>query len=128
MKDNLKAFIARNKLRLFIGLGFLGFFTSMINYLTFAKVWAPTFEYYGIAPSAIYVLIIPGVIMAAFIMGYAYDHLDLWGFEVSYQNGANINPEFSENCALAKETNTLVKQLQRDMEEIKKKKQEMEKP
>ena len=98
MKDTTKAFIARNKLRLFIGLGFLGFFTSMINYLTFAKVWAPTFEYYGINPQIIYVLAIPGVIVGAFVMGYVYDRLHLWGFEVSYQNSANINPEFEKIC------------------------------
>lgn len=115
MKDTTKAFIARNKLRLFVGLSFLGFITSMVNYLTFAKVWAPTFEYYGITPSIIYALIIPSVILSAFVMGYIYDKMHLWGFEVSYQNDAHINPEFSENCELTKETNTLVKQIQQEI-------------
>ena len=117
MKDTTKSFIARNKLRLFIGLGFLGFFTSMINYLTFAKVWAPTFEFYGISPSIIYLLIIPGVIASAFAMGYIYDRLHLWGLETSYLNSANINPEFSENCRVNKDSNELIKKLCNQTEE-----------
>ncbi|MGB8481001.1 MAG: hypothetical protein WCE63_19520 [Acidobacteriaceae bacterium] len=111
IKNSTKSFIARNKLRLFVGLAFLGFATSMANWLVFAKVWAGTFEYCGIPPVAIYAAIIPGVVIMAFIMGYAYDRLNLWGLEVSYQNSKQINPEFARMCEIVEENNKLLKKL-----------------
>jgi hypothetical protein len=118
MDNSTKSFIARNKLRLFVGLGFLGFATSMANWLVFAKVWAGTFEFYGIPPIVIYTAIIPGVIIAAFVMGYFYDMLHLWGLEVSYQNSKQINPEFAKVCAETEENNRLMKENKLMLEQI----------
>jgi hypothetical protein len=92
-----KKFLARNKLRLFIGVGFLGVVTSIINYLTFAKVWSETFVYYGIPLPAVYIGIPILFVLSCWGAGYVYELSGMWAYEVSHQN-TTINPEFLSVC------------------------------
>jgi hypothetical protein len=97
MKDTTKAFVARNKLRLFIGASFVGLFLSFLGYETFAKVWADTFAYYGIPPMLMYALGPILIVSGCWLVGYEYEKQKIWEYEVSHQN-VNINPEFSKVC------------------------------
>ena len=94
----MRAFISRNKLRLFIGLGFLSVATAIINYLTFAKVWSETFTYYGIPSVAVYIGLPIIFVISCWGIGYAYEFSGLWAYEVSHQN-TEVNPEFSKICS-----------------------------
>ena len=94
----MRPFIARNKLRLFIGLGFLSVATAIINYLTFAKVWSETFTYYGVPVVAVYLGLPVLFVVSCWGIGYAYEFSGLWAYEVSHQN-SEVNPEFSKVCS-----------------------------
>lgn len=97
MEDSTKAFIARNKLRLFVGSAFVGLVLSFLSYETFAKVWADTFSYYGIPPLLVYILGPVFIFLGCWFVGYEYEIQRLWAYEVSHQN-KNINPEFVKVC------------------------------
>ena len=97
MKDSTKAFVARNKLRFAIGMSFVGMFMSMFGYLTFAKVWSATLEYYHIPVTLIYIFGPIIIILSCWYFGYWYEMKKIWEYEVSHQN-KNINPEFSKVC------------------------------
>jgi hypothetical protein len=88
----MRSFLARNKLRLFVGMAFASVFLAIFNILTFAKVWSATFEYYGVPSLVVYVGIPVAYFVITFGLGYAYEFSGLWEKEVSYQNLV-LNPE-----------------------------------
>ena len=95
MNGSWKSFIARNKLRFFLGMGFLGVFMSVFNFLTFAKVWSETFEYFGIPMVLVYVAIPTVLIFGCWYFGFWYEMNKLWEEEIVHQN-QNINPQLNE--------------------------------
>jgi hypothetical protein len=95
VNPEIMAVIARNKLRFFIGTAFLGVFMSIFNFLTFAKVWSGTFEYYGIPLTVIYAAIPLAFIIGCWYFGYWYEMNKLWEYEVVHQT-KNLNPQFNE--------------------------------
>lgn len=95
MKTKTKSFIARNKLRLFNGMGFLGTIMSIFNFLTFAKVWSSTFEYYGIPLIFVYVFVPLGLVFGCWYFWYWYEMSGVWEEEVAHQN-ENVNPQLTE--------------------------------
>ena len=88
----MKDFLARNKLRLFVGMAFASVFLALFNILTFAKVWSGTFEYYGVPSLLVYVGVPTAYFVVTFGIGYIYEFSGLWAKEVSYQNIV-LNPE-----------------------------------
>jgi|WetSurMetagenome_2_1015567.scaffolds.fasta_scaffold07071_12 hypothetical protein len=92
-----KKFIARSRLRFGLGVGIIGSFLSVINILTFAKVWQPTFENYGIPMAVIYIIMPVGYLSICWMIGYLYDVKGIWKEETSHSN-AFLNPEFVVLC------------------------------
>jgi len=93
MKENHLRFFARNKLRFFVGLSFIGIIMSIFNFLTFAKVWSGTFEYYSISPTIVYVTIPLVLVIGCWYAGFWYEINKVWAYETSHMN-TNVNPEF----------------------------------
>jgi len=110
------SFIARNKLRFFVGMSFLSVIISVFTFLTFAKVWASTFEYYGIPPIAVYISIPTLLLFFSWYSGYWYEMNRMWEYEVSHLN-QNVNVEFGKMI-------TDIEQQRCDIKEIKKMLQE----
>jgi len=92
-----KKFIARSRLRFTLGLGIIGSFLTIINMLTFAKVWEGTFIYYGVPMLIIYIILPMGYMISCWCIGYLYDVKGIWKEETSHAN-ANLNPEFVVLC------------------------------
>jgi hypothetical protein len=92
-----KKFIARHRLRFSLGLGIIGSFLTVINMLTFAKVWEETFKFYSIPMIIIYAVLPLGYIIVCWFIGYFYDVKGIWKEETSHSN-ANLNPEFLVLC------------------------------
>lgn len=92
-----KKFIARSRLRFTLGLGVIGSFLTIINMLTFAKVWEETFKFYNIPMIIIYVVLPVGYMITCWWIGYLYDIKGIWAEEVSHQN-EYLNPEFVVLC------------------------------
>lgn len=103
-----KSFVARNKLRFFIGMGFVGVIMSVFNFLTFAKVWSGTFEYYGIPPGVIYISIPLGLVLFGWYSGYWYEMNKFWEEEVIHQN-SNLNPQLMELIQDVKDIKEMLK-------------------
>lgn len=95
MEERYLKFIARNKLRFFVGMGFLGIIMSIFGFLTFAKVWSSTFEYYGISPVMMYIIVPIGLVVLGWYLGYWYEMNNLWKYEVTHLN-TNVNTEFEQ--------------------------------
>jgi hypothetical protein len=95
MDEKYLKFIARNKLRFFVGMGFLGIIMSIVSFLTFAKVWSTTFTYYGISPLMIYIIVPVGLVVLGWYLGYWYEMNNLWKYEVTHLN-TNVNTEFEQ--------------------------------
>jgi len=93
MKENHLRSFARNKLRFFVGLSFIGIIMSIFNFLTFAKVWSGTFEYYSISPTIVYVTIPLVLVIGCWYAGFWYEINKVWAYETSHMN-TNVNPEF----------------------------------
>lgn len=92
-----KSFIARNKARLFVGLGFVGIFTTILWILTFAKVWSETFVYYGIPPVAVYIGLPIAFLLGAWVLGIFYELSGLQADEITHHN-TELNKEFGKAC------------------------------
>ena len=92
-----KKFIARSRLRFGLGLGIIGSFLTIINMLTFAKVWQPTFESWGIPMLFMYFVLPFGYLVTCWAIGYLYDVKGIWKEETSHSN-AYLNPEFVILC------------------------------
>lgn len=101
-----KQFIARSRLRFLLGSGMAGIVISLMNILTFAKVWEETFKYYNIPTLPLYVSFPVIYVIACWYIGLWYEQSGLWGAESSHIN-QNMNPEFRQIC--------------KDMEQIKEK-------
>jgi uncharacterized membrane protein YdbT with pleckstrin-like domain len=111
MEDELmmwRPFIARNKLRFFIGMGFISIIMSIFNFLTFAKVWSSTFEFYGIPTWIIYIIVPVGLILLGWYLGYWYEMGKFWEEEVIHQN-SNLNPQLMELIDDVKEIKAMLK-------------------
>ena len=75
---------------------------SLISFLTFAKVWQGTFEYYGI-PFVFVVVLCPVLILGvAFILGHCMIHFKVQEAMQSLGN-TEANKEFAELCKDVKE-------------------------
>ena len=105
---SIKKFLARNKLRVFIGTGFAGIITSTVTYLTFGKVWQDTFIFYGIPMLLVYACLIIGYPVFCLTTAYIYEFSGLWAEEVSHQN-TTLNPEFEKLCKDVEEIKQLLK-------------------
>lgn len=88
-------FIARHRLRFGAGVGLIGSFFSIFSLLTFAKVWEPTFVFYGIPPILVYIGFPIAYIVMCWGVGYIYDRKGLWKAEVAFGNRQQ-NPELME--------------------------------
>jgi hypothetical protein len=105
---NWRPFFARNKLRFFLGMGFLGVFMSIFNFLTFAKVWSATFEFYGIPIGIVHLAIPLLLIVGCWYSGYWYEMNNLWTEEVIHQN-QTLNPQLMELMRDVKELKEMLK-------------------
>ena len=104
MNHSFKSFLARTKYRFFNGTGFAGVFTGILAILTFAKVWASTFEYYGVNPVLAYVAIPATYVLLCYSAGFVYEMSGIQALEISHQN-QNVNPEVLILLANGKEAN-----------------------
>lgn len=95
MNPRWKGIVARNKLRLFNGLGFLSMIMAIFNFLTFAKVWSDTFEYYGIPSVLVYAVVPLGLVFGAWYFWFWYESNKLWEEEIIHQN-KYVNPQLNE--------------------------------
>ena len=111
MKKSTLALIARNKLRFFIGMSFFGILMSIFGFLTFAKVWSGTFEYYGVPPIIIYITVPVMLVLGCWYVGFWYEMNKLWEYEVSHLN-KNINPEFVTLIETVDRLETKINELQ----------------
>lgn len=68
---------------------------TVINLLTFAKVWENTFIYYSIPPISVYILLPLFFITGCWYVGYLYDIKGLWKAETKFGNKKQ-NPELME--------------------------------
>jgi hypothetical protein len=105
MNQKTIEFIARIKLRFFIGMSILMVVMNLFTILTFAKVWAPTFQFYGIPPIVIEIVLPALFILSCYCVGHYWDMAGIWNREADYTNRAN-NPQVPE--------------MMRDIKEIKK--------
>lgn len=74
-----------------------GIFLSILNILTFAKVWQSSFEFYNIPLLLIYIAFPIGYIILCWGVGLWYEQSGLWGEENSHINN-NMNVEFLKLC------------------------------
>ena len=111
MNHSFKSFLARTKYRFFNGTGFAGVFTGILAILTFAKVWASTFEYYGVNPVLAYVAIPATYVLLCYSAGFVYEMSGIQALEISHQN-QNVNPEVLILLANGKEANERLKEIQ----------------
>ena len=88
-------FIARMKLRFFIGWTIISVPAWILNLETFAKVWSPTFEYYGISSTLVYLGIPAVFVVSCYYIGHFWDMWGIWNRENDYTNRAN-NPQIPE--------------------------------
>jgi hypothetical protein len=95
MKEKYLKFVARNKLRFFVGMGFLTIIMSIFSFLTFAKVWSDVFISFGISPTMLYVIVPMGLVVTGWYLGYWYEMNNLWRYEVTHLN-TNVNTEFEQ--------------------------------
>jgi hypothetical protein len=110
-------FIARIKLRFFIGSMLITALAWIPNLLTFAKVWAPTFEYYGILPEIVYVTIPVGFLASCYLVGHFWDILGFWNRENDYMNRVN-NPQVPEIMDNIKKIGENVTKIEDNIAEI----------
>jgi hypothetical protein len=110
MKESTKEFLARSKYRFFNGTSFAGVLTGLLGILTFAKVWAPTFEFYGISPVLAYVSIPAFYILFCYFGGFAYELSGIQAKEISHQN-KNVNPEVVRLLANGDKSNALLEKI-----------------
>ena len=115
MNHNLKSFLARTKYRFFNGTGFAGVLTGVLAILTFAKVWAATFEYYGINPSLAYIAIPMAYVLLCYFGGLAYELSGIQALEISHQN-QNVNPEVLILLANGKEANKRLDKIMKKLD------------
>ena len=111
----MKSFIARTKYRFFNGTGFAGILIGLLGILTFAKVWAGTFEYYGIEPVLAYVLIPLFYVAFCYFGGLAYELSGIQALEISHPN-LNVNPELTRLLATGEEGNAMLKKILEKLE------------
>jgi hypothetical protein len=90
-----KKFIARSRMRFLLGSGIAGIIMSFVTLLTFAKVWATTFEYYGIPMLPVYIAFPVLYMIVCWYGGLLYERSGVWGEETSFVN-KTLNPEFLE--------------------------------
>lgn len=88
-------FIATHHLRYGIGVGIVGSIITVVNILTFAKVWEETFKFYGIPPIAVFTIFPAGYIFVCWFTGYLFDIKGIWKAETKFAN-RNQNPEILE--------------------------------
>ena len=89
--------IGRNYFRFQIGYGFVSIANSIFSYFTFAKVWQPSFEYYGIPFGFVLAGIPACMTLIAWLLGYYYIKAGLLSAQVSLNNTEG-NPEFALMC------------------------------
>jgi hypothetical protein len=114
-----KKFIARHRLRFTLGLGIIGSVLTVINMLTFAKVWEETFKFYNIPMVVIYVILPLGYMAACWWIGYLYDVKGIWKEETSHAN-ANLNPEFVVLCDNVIELDKKLDELNKKLDDLNK--------
>jgi len=115
-----KKFIARSRLRFGLGMAIIGSLLTVINMLTFAKVWQPTFEAYGIPMLAVYIILPFGFIISSWFIGYIYDVKGLWKEETSHTN-IYLNQEWMILCENVGILSIKLDDLNKKMENIIKK-------
>lgn len=93
MDQKTVEFIARMKLRFFIGWAIISIPANILNLETFAKVWASTFEFYGIPAVLVYAAIPVLFMLSCYYVGHFWDMWGIWNRENDYINRVN-NPQF----------------------------------
>ncbi len=110
MKESTKDFLARTKYRFFNGTGFAGIMIGLLTILSFGKLWAPTFEFYGINPVITYITIPVLYVLICYFGGLAYELSGIQAKEISHQN-RNVNPEVVTLLANGRESNERLQQI-----------------
>ncbi len=90
-------FVAKHRLRFMAGVGIVGSIITVVNILTFAKVWESTFNFYGIPAVVVYIVLPISYIGICWGVGYIYDKKGLWKAEQRFGNKSQ-NDEFLEIC------------------------------
>lgn len=99
---NLSEHIGRAYVKFQTGYTPIAYTLSLIGFLTFAKVWQGTFEYYGIPFTIIVVLCPILILVVAFILGHSMIYFKVQEAMQSLGN-QEANKEFSELCRDVKE-------------------------
>ena len=92
---NLQYWFGSNRDRYVIGTTLFGITISIINILSFAKLWVADFEAMGIPPIALYIGIPAGYIFGCWFTGFIYQITGIYAQEASFNN-QHGNPEFSQ--------------------------------
>lgn len=87
--------IAKNRMRYSRGAGWAGMLLAFVSTLTFAKVWEPTFVYFGIPTTLIYIGLPITYLVMCWTVGYIDEKKKLWEAEVKYANNI-LNKEWLE--------------------------------
>lgn len=94
--------IGRKYVKFQIGYVIISYALSLIGFLTFAKVWQETFEYYGIPFWAVVVLCPFFIFGIAFILGHCWIYFKIQEAMQSLGN-TEANKEFADLCRDVKE-------------------------
>jgi hypothetical protein len=85
--------VAKNRMRYARGAGWAGMLLAFVSTLTFAKVWEPTFVYFGIPTKLIYFGLPTAYLFTCWVIGYIDEKKKLWEAEVKYSNNV-LNKEW----------------------------------
>ena len=113
-RDGISRFLGENWFRFNIGWGVVVVVNGIVNYLTFAKVWQGTIEYYGI-PFAVAIVALPVTILAGgWVVGYLIIKKNVLAAQNSLQN-RQANPEF---VALIEQVKRMEETLERVEQQV----------
>lgn len=81
-------FIAKNLWRINQGLARIGIVWALIGFLTFIKVWQPTFEYYGINIGGAFLFLGVAYFLTSWVVGWLNER---WNFSrAEYVHQINV--------------------------------------
>jgi hypothetical protein len=105
--DTLSKLIGENWFKFILGWGYIGILFTFLSYLTFAKVWQATIEYYGIPFVVVIIIAPPLLFISSWYIGDFVIRKNLLSHQISLQN-RDANPEFKELC---ENTRLILKEL-----------------
>lgn len=88
--NRVQKWLAKNLWRVNQGLSRISIFWALIGFLTFIKVWQPTFEYIGINIESVFILLGVMYFITSWAMGYYNEKWNLsraeWEHQMDVQN------------------------------------------